>query len=178
MPSRIALGLIALAASLAAGSARADGSVVIEGFAGWQSLRPSANGLANAASGREGTAILGADILGRMDVFGLGVSIDKTTSGSNGQPWAGAVLAGFLIDPLPSLRLEALGEVGRRATAFGDMFNSTGKTFLGFRPGVSVRLVPAPIRIGVSVPIRWNTSGGSFSSPDYGFVGRVGFEFP
>jgi len=149
MPSRIALGLIALAASLAAGSARADGSVVIEGFAGWQSLRPSANGLANAASGREGTAILGADILGRMDVFGLGVSIDKTTSGSNGQPWAGE-----------------------------DMFNSTGKTFLGFRPGVSVRLVPAPIRIGVSVPIRWNTSGGSFSSPDYGFVGRVGFEFP
>jgi hypothetical protein len=164
---------------LVAGTARAaDSSVVIEGFAGWQSLRPSANGLANAASGREGTAILGADVLGRIQGFGLGVSIDKTSSGDNGQPWAGAVLAGFLIDPLPSLRLEALGEVGRRATAFGDMFNSNGNTFLGFRPGVSLRLVPAPIRIGVSVPIRWNTSGGSFSSPDYGFVGRVGFEFP
>jgi hypothetical protein len=184
MPSRIALGVIALAASLAAGSARAenpavaDNSFIIEGFGGWQSLRPSFNGVANAAAGHEGTGIIGADVLGRMNWFGLGLSLDKTTNGNSGGPWAGAILAGFLIDPMPSLRLEALGELGRRAIVFGDMFASAGVTFVGFRPGVSLRLLPSAVRLGVSIPIRWNTSGGSFSSPDYGFVARVGFEFP
>ncbi len=175
--SKLAFALLPLAVLAFAAPAHAASSVEIDGFAGWQNLRPNASSVANAASGREGTAIVGADILGRIEGFGIGVSVDKTTNGRTGQPWAGSVLAGFLIDPLPSLRLEALGELGRRATMFGDMFTSTGQTFVGVRPGVSFRLLPSPVRIGVEGLVRWNTSGGSFSNPDYGIVGKLGVEF-
>ncbi len=174
----VSFSLVALAV---ASPARADSSsyssFTIEGLAGWQSLRASADGLGSAISGREGTAIVGGDVLGRFDMLGLGVSLDKTVSG-NGKPWAGSIMAGFLFDLLPSLRLEALGEIGRRATDFGDMFKSVGSTFVGFRPGVSVRLAVTPVRLGVSALVRWPTKGGDFNSPDYGLVGRVGIEFP
>ena len=91
---------------------------------------------------------------------------------------ASLVLLGVVFDLLPSLRLEALGEGGRAGPAFGDLFGSNGSWFLGLRPGVSFRLLPTPVRFGISGLVRWPESGGSFQSANYGIVGRVGFEIP
>ena len=110
-------------------------------------------------------------------LLGLGVAVDKTVSGNFGQPWSGSLLAGFIV-PVVVVRLEVLGELGRRAADFGDIFSSPGQTFVGIRPGVRFRLVPTPLNIGAAAIIRWNTSNGDFGSPDYGLVARVGFEFP
>jgi hypothetical protein len=138
------------------------------------------SGVAGAVnSTSENNAIIGGDVLFKSGLFGIGLSLDKGLSGSV-EPWDGSVMLGLVFDLLPSLRLEALGEVGRRGADFGDMFDSKGQTFLGVRPGVSFRLEPTPVRFGVAAPIRWRTSGpgAEFGSPDYGIVGRVGIEFP
>jgi hypothetical protein len=150
------------------------GSFTVEGFGGWQHLNsPSFSSVSNAASGSEGTAIFGADVLAGIAGFGVGAVVDKTVSGSI-QPWAGALLAGILI-PVSIVRIEALGELGRRGVAFEDMFKSSGQTFIGFRPGVSLRLGATAVILGVSGVARWPTSNGDIGSPDYGFVLRVGF---
>jgi hypothetical protein len=170
--------LIIISGLAAAPTTRADNSVIVEGFGGWHDVQvkeSTAGGTTSASGG--GNAVVGGDLMFRFGWVGIGVVVDKTLGGSV-KPWSGAVDLGFLIDPLPSLRLEALGEVGRYGPDFGDIFGSAGGTFLGVRPGVSFRLVPAPIRVGVAVPIRWLTSGGDFGSPDWGFVGKIGFEFP
>src|SRR5512142_2442664 len=142
MSLRIARLVATLAVVTAATAARATTPVTVEGFGGWQDLRLSTESVGNAVSGREGTTIVGGDLLLDLSGLGLGVNVDKTVSGNFGQPWAGSILAGFLIDLLPSFRIEALGEIGRRGRDFGDIFNSNGGTFVGVRPGVSVRLVP------------------------------------
>lgn len=176
MHVRNLLGALAILAALAAAApARAQGTLTLEGFGGWQNLRLAPSSVANAAQGREGTGILGADLLAGYGGFGIGAVVDKTVSGS-AQPWAGALMAGFLV-PLTVVRLEVMGELGRRARDFGDLFSSTGSTFVGFRPGVSFRFAPTAIVIGVSGIVRWPTSNGDFGSPDYGIVGRVGFGF-
>ncbi len=178
-----ATALLAIACLAAAPPARAAGltgsSVTLEGFGGWQNLdvHAPASSIAGAVSGTEGTAIVGGDVLGKLGLFGLGLSLDKTVSGSV-QPWAGSVMLGLLLDVLPSLRLEALGEAGRHGSSFGDMFGSSGRTFLGLRPGVSFRLLPTPVRFGVTALVRWPTSGSDLGSPSYGFVGKVGLELP
>jgi hypothetical protein len=87
-------------------------------------------------------------------------------------------MGGFLFDLPLSLRIEALGEIGRRARDFGNLFDSGGVTFLGLRPGVSMRLPALPLRLGVTGLVRWPTSNGDIRSPDFGIVGRVGFELP
>lgn len=190
MTLRIAAGLVVLGCVAAAPVvARADlmgSSVTLEGFGGWQSLNvPGHAGVGGTvssavSSATEENALVGGDLLLKLGLLGIGLSVDKSLGGS--KPWDGSVMAGLLFDLLPSLRLEALGEVGRRSnsTDFGDIFTSTGSTFLGVRPGVSIRLLPTPIRLGVTALIRWRTSGpgADFGSPDYGFIGRVGVEFP
>jgi hypothetical protein len=178
MLDRIARLVAATAVLAGASAVRADTSLNLEGFGGWQDLRLSTQSVGNAVGGREGTAMVGGDVLLDLSGLGLGVLVDKTVSGDFGQPWAGSILAGFLLDLLPSLRLEALGEVGRRGRDFGDIFDSDGQTFLGVRPGVSVRLVPSMLRLGVTGIVRWPTSNGDFGSPDYGIVGKVGIELP
>ena len=178
MPHRIARIVAAAAVLAAAPAARANYSLNLEGFGGWQDLRLNTQSVGNAVGGREGTAIVGGDALVDLGGLGLGVLVDKTVSGSFGQPWAGSILGGFLIDILPSLRIEALGEIGRRGHDFGDIFNSNGSTFVGARPGVSVRLVPTMLRVGLTGIVRWPTSNGDFGSPDYGIVGKVGIELP
>ena len=166
---------VALAALAAAPSAQAQlASFTVEGFGGYQNLRPTASSVANAARGSEGTGILGADVLAGIAGFGVGAVVDKVVSGNNGQPWSGAVLAGLLV-PLTVVRLELLGELGRRAGDFGDIFQSNGQTFVGVRPGLSFRLVPTAIVLGVSGVVRWPTSNGDIGSPDYAVVARVGF---
>ncbi len=186
MATRMAAVMVALGCVAAAPVvARADilgSSVTVEGFGGWQSLNVSSGTsvAGTVSSATENNALLGGDLLFKGGLFGLGVSVDKSLGGS--KPWDGSVMAGLLFDLLPSLRLEALGEVGRRSNTsdFGDIFTSKGSTFLGLRPGVSFRLLPSPIRFGVSALIRWRTSGpgADFGSPDYGFIGRVGVELP
>jgi hypothetical protein len=173
--SGLVLAAVAVLAAAPAARAQVGPSFTLEGFGGWQNLQLSANSVGNAVDGNEGTAILGVDGLAGIGGFGFGAVIDKTVSGS-AQPWAGALMAGILI-PVSVVRIEALGELGRRARDFGDLFNSTGQTFLGFRPGVSFRLAPTAIVLGVSGVARWPTSGGDFGSPDFGIVGRVGFGF-
>ena len=178
--NRLAAVLVGFCFLVAAPSARADltgSSLTVEALGGWQNLQLSRGSLGGAVSGNAGTAILGADVLAKMGLFGLGLSLDKAIAGDV-QPWDGSIMAGLLIDLLPSLRLEALGEIGRRAVDFGDMFGSAGGTFLGLRPGVSFRLLPSPIRIGVTGLVRWPTSGSDVGSPDFGIIARVGFELP
>ena len=174
-PLRWGALILALGILIAAPAARAD-SLTAEAIGGWQNLQPSTTSVGNAIAGREGTAIFGADILADIGGLGLGLGFDKTVSGS-AQPWAGSIMAGLLIDLPLSLRIDALGEIGRRAPYFGDLFRSSGVTFLGLRPGVSFRLGPSPVRLGLTGLVRWPTGSGSTGSPDYGIVGRVGLEF-
>lgn len=157
---------------VAAPAARAD-MLNVEAIGGWQDLQPSTASVGNAIAGREGTAILGGDVLVGLGSLGLGLGVDKTVSGSE-RPWAGSVMAGFLI-PLPlGFRVDALGELGRRSEAFNDLFHS-GSTFLGLRPGVSFPVGSSSLRLGMTGLARWPTSGGS-GSPDYAILGRIGFE--
>jgi hypothetical protein len=177
MSVRPVLAAALLAALAAAPDARAQfGSFTVEGFGGYQNLQLNSN-LPNVAKGNEGTAIFGADVLAGIGGFGVGAVVDKVVSGT-GQPWAGAILAGVLL-PLSVVRIELLGELGRRGISsdFGDLFKDTGRTFVGFRPGVSFRLAPTAIVLGVSGDVRWPTSGGDIGSPDYALVARVGFGF-
>lgn len=174
MTRRLATFVVAFACLAAPAGALAQ-SVLVEGFGGYQGLQPNLNSVKNAGS--EGTALVGGDVLLQVGGFGAGVSVDKTVSGSLGQPWAGSILAGFVV-PVLIVRLEMLGELGRRATSFGDIFSDKGATYVGVRPGVRIRLGPSPLNIGAAGLIRWPTSGGSFGSPDWGLVGRLGVEFP
>jgi hypothetical protein len=154
-------------------------SLTLEAYGGWQSLNVSnpIGSVANAAQGNEGTALFGGDVLFKTSLLGIGLSLDKTVSGSF-QPWAGALLLGVVFDVLPSLRLEGMGEGGRIGRDFGDMFGSSGGWFLGLRPGVSFRLLPTPVRFGISGLVRWFETNSGLGSANYGIVGRVGFEFP
>ncbi len=174
---RLAVSLLALASIAVAPVARADTSLRVEGFGGWQDLHLSTQSVGNAVRGSEGTAIIGGDVLLDLAGLGVGVAVDKTVSGS-AQPWAGSLMAGLLFDLPLSLRIEALGEIGRRARDFGDLFASNGSAFLGLRPGVTIRLPVLPLRLGVTGLVRWPTSNGDIGSPDYGIVGKVGFELP
>lgn len=177
MSLRTVSRLLVLAALVMAPAARADMSLGVEAFGGWQNLHLSTQSVANAAGGTEGTAILGGDALLNLGGLGAGVALDKTVSGA-GQPWAGSIMAGFLYDFPLGLRLEALGEIGRRGRDFGDVFGSSGATFLGLRPGVSFRIPVSPLRLGVTGLVRWPTSNSDIGSPDFGIVGRIGFELP
>jgi len=172
----LAWAIAACAGIVAARPARADPGLGVEVFGGWQDLQLSTSSVSGAVAGNEGTALFGGDLLARWSALAVGLSVDKTVTGS-AEPWAGSILAGLLLDLPLSLRIDALGEVGRRAHDFGDLFDSTGATFLGLRPGVSLLLFPTPLRVGVSGLVRWPTSGGSFGSPDFGFVARVGWDF-
>ncbi len=181
MSSRVVAVAAALACVVAAPAEAADitgSSITIEGFAGYHNLNINApaSSLAGATTTGKSSAIVGGDILAKLSLFGLGLSLDRTLASP--EVWAGSIMAGLLFDLLPSLRLEALGEVGRYGAAFGDMFDSSGQTFLGLRPGVSFRLLPTPVRFGIGGIVRWPTSGGSFGSPNYGIVGKVGIELP
>jgi len=177
MSVRTAFRLLALAALTVAPAARADISLGAEAFGAWQNVHLSNQSVGNAVSGTEGTAILGGDVLLDLAGLGVGVAIDKTVSGT-AQPWAGSIMAGFLYGFPLGLRLEALGEIGRRGRDFGDVFDSSGATFVGLRPGISVRIPVSPIRLGVTALFRWPTSNGDIGSPDFGIVGRIGFELP
>jgi len=170
--------LASLAVLALAPVARAVPSITVEGFVGWQhlELNAPAQQIGGAIGGSEGTAIFGVDGLLDLEGLGVGLAIDKTVSG-DAQPWAGSIMVGFLPEIL-MLRLELLGEIGRRARDFGDLFDSDGASFLGLRPGASVRLAVLPLRIGGNVLLRWPTSNGDIGSPDFGFIGKVGFEFP
>ncbi len=169
---RVLTMLVAVATPAAAHAA----SLTVEGYGGWQHLQLSRQSVGSAIGGSEGTGLFGGDLLLDLGGLGLGVALDKTVSG-DAQPWAGSIMAGFLPELL-GVRLELLGEMGRRARDFGDIFDSPGATFLGLRPGVSFRLAASPLRIGVGGLVRWPTSNGEFGSPDYSILGRIGFEFP
>lgn len=173
MPLRGFALAVALGALVAAPAARAD-MLNVEAVGGWQNLQPSTAGVGNAIAGREGTSILGGDVLVGLGGLGLGFGVDKTLSGSE-RPWAGSLMAGLLF-PLPfGFRVDALGELGRRAPAFDDLFRS-GSTFVGLRPGVSFPVGGSALRLGLSGLARWPTSGGRLGSPDYAILGRIGFE--
>src|SRR5690349_14906294 len=145
MTKRFATCLAAIACLAAAPAIARAQAVLVEGYGGYQGLRGISLGSAANAS-HEGTALVGGDVLLELGGIGLGAAVDKTVSGSFGQPWAGSLLAGFVI-PVAVIRLEVLGELGRRASNFGDIFSSPGQTFVGVRPGVRFRLVPTPLNI-------------------------------
>lgn len=172
MKTRTLLFLAALVALAAAPAARAQ-SISLEAFGGYQNLRTvSVDAAQNAVKHSEGTGTVGGQLLAGLGPLGVGALVDKTVSGTP-QPWSGSVLAGFLL-PLSVVRIELLGELGRRAIDFGDVFSSKGATFVGFRPGVSFRLAPTNFIIGVSGIARWPTSNGDIGDGTYGAVARVG----
>lgn len=173
---RAALWMTALVAVAAAPSAHADTSLTLEGFGGWQNVRRSTTFAGTSHHGYEGTSIAGGDALVDFGGLALGLSVDDAAGGAS-RPWAGSILGGVVLDVLPSLRLEALGEIGRRATSFHELFVSDGASFVGLRPGVSIRLWPSSVRLGVSGIARWATSTPEGRSPTYGIVGRIGIDF-
>ncbi len=177
MARRTVASLLVLAALAVAPAARANTSVNVEAFGGWQNLRLATSSVGNAVGGTEGTGIVGGNLLLDLSGLGLGISVDKTVSGT-GQPWAGSILGGLMLDLLPAFRLQLLGELGRLGSGFDDLFKSSGATFVGLRPGVSFRVLPTPFRLGVDGIVRWPTSGGDIGSPTYGIVGKVAFEIP
>jgi hypothetical protein len=178
MTKRFATCLAAVTCLAAAPITSRAQSTLIEVFGGYQGLQPTLTSISNATSGSEGTSILGGDVLLQFGGLGVGALVDKTMSGNFGQPWTGSLLAGFIV-PVTIVRLEILGELGRRAqNDFSDIFKSGGQTIVGIRPGVRFRFAPTPFNIGLAGILRWPTSGGDFGSPDYGIVGRVGLEFP
>lgn len=178
MSNRTAFSLLALVAVAVAPAARADlPSLTVSGFGGWQHLQLSTQSVGNAVSGSEGTAILGVDALLAFGGLGAGIAVDKTVSGS-AQPWAGSIMGGLLFGLPLSIRIEALAEVGRRGRDFGNLFDSGGATFVGLRPGASIRIPVTPLRLGLTGLVRWPTSNGDIGSPDFGIVGKVGFELP
>ncbi|MGZ6576592.1 MAG: hypothetical protein ACXVHJ_37115, partial [Solirubrobacteraceae bacterium] len=87
----------------------------------------------------------------RVDLTGSSISIEalggwqnlQLSRGSVGGPVAGNVGTAIL------------GETGRCAIDFGDMCGSAGGTFLSLRRGVTFRLLPSPIHIGVTGLVRW-----------------------
>jgi hypothetical protein len=176
MLNRIVVSLLVLVFLAVAPAARGDLSLNVEGFAGSQNLQPSRQSLGNAVGGREGTAIMGAGALLDLGGLAVGVALDNTVSGT-AQPWAGSLTGGFLFD-FPLVRIEALGEVGRRGRDFGNLFDSGGALFLGLRPGASIRVAASPFRLGLNGLVRWPTSNGDIGSPDFGIVGKIGFELP
>jgi hypothetical protein len=166
--TRAILGSLAAAALAAASAAHAQ-SVSIEAFGGWQNLRV----VSDLALVNEDTGIVGGDVLGVAGPLALGLLVDRTVR--SGGPWVGAFIGGFVV-PVWGVRIEALGEGGRRAAAFGDLFGSAGVTFAGFRPGVTFRVPGTPIFVGASGFARWPVSvgGRDLNKPDYGLVGRCG----
>jgi hypothetical protein len=176
--SRKALAVFAVLAALAAAPvARAQGTLSVEAFGGYQNLHLGSSAVGNALRGEEGRAIFGADALLGFGGLGIGAVVDKVVGGNEAyRPWSGAVMAGFLI-PLTVVRIELMGELGRRGQVdFGDLFDGNkGQTFVGFRPGVSFRVPGFPLILGASGVARWPTSGGDFGAPDFALVGRVGF---
>ena len=174
--TRIVTAAAIAAALTVASPARAQmPNFTVEAFGGWQNLQLATGSVGNALGGSEGTGIVGADVMAGFGLLGIGAVVDKTVSGGR-QPWAGALMAGALI-PASVLRVELMGELGRRGSDFGNLFDSGGQTFVGFRPGVSLRMALTPLVVGVSGIVRWQTSGGDFGSPDYGIVARIGFGF-
>jgi hypothetical protein len=174
---RATFSILVLVAVAVAPAARADLSLGVEGFGGWQNLHFSSQSGTTTISNSEGTAILGADALLTLGGLGVGVAIDKTVSGT-AKPWGGSLMGGFIYGFPLGIRLEALGEIGRRGGSFGNVFDSGGATFLGLRPGVSLRIPVSPLRLGLTALLRWPTSNGDIGSPDVGIIGRVGFELP
>ncbi len=182
IPGMILAVATLVASPVARGADVTGSSVTIEGYAGWQSINVNngVSGVVNSTVNSGNTssnAVIGGDLLAKFGLFGIGLTLDKGVSGSY-QPWSGSIMAGLVFDLLPSLRLEALGDVGRMGADFGNMFDSNGQTFLGVRPGLSFRLLPSPIRFGVTVPVKWRVSGPDTSGPDWGVLGKIGFEFP
>jgi hypothetical protein len=172
MRTRTLLGTLAAAALAGAAAPAAAQSFLVEGFGGYQYLQLSVDNLGGAVNGNQDTGIAGGDFVVAFGRIGVGLLVDKTVSGSI-QPWAGAILAGFLV-PLSVVRIEVLGELGRRGFEFADIFRMEGRTFVGFRPGVSFRIPATPVFIGASGIARWDTSNGEFGKPDYGIVARLG----
>jgi len=173
MRTRTSLGILAAVALAGAAVPAAAQSFSGEAFGGYQNLRLSLDNTGNATSGNnQGTGIVGGDVLLAFGPIGAGLLVDKTVSGSL-QPWAGAILAGFLF-PVSVVRIEVLGELGRRGLDFTDIFRLEGRTFVGFRPGVTVRIPATPLFVGASGLVRWDTTNGDFGKPDYGVVGRLG----
>jgi hypothetical protein len=171
MRTRSSLGILAAVALAGAAAPAAAQSFSAEAFGGYQNLRLSLDS-AGTTSGNQGTGIVGGDILAAFGPIGAGLLVDKTVSGSL-QPWAGAILAGFLF-PVSVVRIEVLGELGRRGIDFADIFRLEGRTFVGFRPGVTFRIPATPLFVGASGMVRWDTSNGDFDKPDYGVVARLG----
>jgi hypothetical protein len=128
---------------------------------------------------------LGGSALLAIEGFAVGLGIEQGTRSLAFSPSALTVyaLAGFVADALSAVRLELLGEIGKRDLQSLDEISLRNlnvapgrETYIGLRPGISTRVPLFPFRLGVSGVARWGLAGGQPGSPTYGLVARMGVE--
>jgi hypothetical protein len=115
------------------------------------------------------TGDVGGDALLRLGFVGLGAAFDRDV-GEDGKRFATrSALGGFVLDPLPFLRVELLGELGTADAGAGAV------RFRGARHGLSLRVPKFPLRVGVWGLARWGLPERR-PGPAFGVLFRAGIE--
>jgi hypothetical protein len=117
------------------------------------------------------TGDVGGAALLRLGPIGLGVAAERTLGSDSARLATKSAMGGFVLDLLPFMRLELLGELGA-ATLSG-----TGEErFYGARPGLSLKLPAFPLRVGLWGLARWGLPGAKPGEPSFGILARAGLE--
>jgi hypothetical protein len=116
------------------------------------------------------TGDFGGDALLRLWFVGLGAAVDRN-AGEEGRRFVSrSALGGFILEPLPFLRVELLGELGNADAGAGPV------RFKGARHGLSLRVPKFPLRVGVWGLARWGLPDHAPGRPAYGLLFRAGIE--
>jgi hypothetical protein len=119
------------------------------------------------------TGDLGGSALLRLGPIGLGVAAERTLGDETARLTTKSAMGGFVLDLLPFLRMELLGELGVADLAR----DSAAETrFYGARPGLSLKLPAFPLRLGVWGLARWKLPGAPAGEPSFGILARAGLE--
>jgi hypothetical protein len=116
------------------------------------------------------TGDFGGDLLLRLGVVGLGAALDRNVGEGATRFSTRSVMGGLMLDPLPFVRLELLGELGNADAGSGLV------RFTGARPGLSLHVPGFPLRVGVWGLARWGLPDRAPGKPAYGAMFRAGIE--
>jgi hypothetical protein len=169
--------LVAVACTAAAAPVLANVSLGVEATIGAQRL--GLQRVPPAGGSRAAMGDLGTTLLLRAGPLGLGVAAEGSFASGSLERYDASLLGGLVLDLLPVLRLELLGEIGaadlRGGGDLGRALAGDGERFHGVRPGLSAKLPFFPLRLGVWGLARWGMPGTS-SAPALGLLARVGIE--
>lgn len=113
---------------------------------------------------------IGGGALLRLGFLGLGAALDRNVGSAGARLSTRSAMGGLVLDVLPFVRLELLGELGN-ADGPGGL-----SRFRGARPGLSLRVPAFPLRVGVWGLARWGLPGEPAGRPAYGALFRAGIE--